>query len=98
MVCFQIFARAAVQLLSGRAEAPLPMPLVRLTQPFRHKTGLTRFLPARVNEAASEITPIAWQGSSDVPALARANAFLVADPERAEYAAGDAIGVILLES
>ncbi len=97
MVCFQIFARAAVQLLAGRAEAPLPMPLLRLTQPFRHKTGLTRFLPARVNEGATEITPIAWQGSSDVPALARANAFLVADSERAEYAAGDSIGAILLE-
>ena len=92
IVTFELFARAALELLSGASEAPLPLTLARLTAPFRHKPGLTRFLPARVE--CGEITPIPWQGSGDVPALCRANAFLVADADRAEYAAGDTIPVI----
>ncbi|MES1261969.1 MAG: gephyrin-like molybdotransferase Glp [Acidobacteriota bacterium] len=92
MVTFEVFARAAVELLSGATEASLPMTLARLTRPFRHKTGLTRFLPATLS--CLEITPVDWQGSGDVPALSRANAFLVADAERAEYAAGDLIPVL----
>jgi molybdopterin molybdotransferase len=63
MVTFELFARAAIYLLGGANEAPLPLTLARLTRPFRHKTGLTRFL--------------------------------VADPNQAEYAAGDLIQVLL---
>jgi molybdopterin molybdotransferase len=93
MVTFELFARAALDLLGGASEAPLPMTLARLTRPFRHKSGLTRFLPATLS--CLEITPVDWQGSGDVPSLSRANAFLVADADHAEYAAGDLIGVLL---
>jgi molybdopterin molybdotransferase len=93
MVTFELFARAALDLLSGASEAPLPMTLARLTRPFRHKPGLTRFLPATLS--CLEITPVDWQGSGDVPSLSRANAFLVAEPDHPEYAAGDLIGVLL---
>jgi molybdopterin biosynthesis enzyme len=41
------------------------------------------------------VTPIEWHGSGDVPALTRANAYMVADPDRPEYAAGDLIRVLL---
>jgi molybdopterin molybdotransferase len=93
MVTFELFGRAALELLSGANEAPLPLTLARLTRPFRHKPGLTRFLPAEVS--CTEVTPVEWQGSGDVPSLCRANAFLVADPNQAEYAAGDPIPVLL---
>jgi molybdopterin molybdotransferase len=93
MVTFELFGRAALDLLSGANEAPLPLTLARLTRPFRHKLGLTRFLPAEVS--CTEVTPVEWQGSGDVPSLCRANAFLVADPNQAEYAAGDPIPVLL---
>jgi molybdopterin molybdotransferase len=93
MVTFELFGRAALDLLSGANDAPLPLTLARLTRPFRHKPGLTRFLPAQVS--CAEVTPVDWQGSGDVPSICRANAFLVADPNRAEYAAGDAIPVLL---
>jgi molybdopterin molybdotransferase len=93
MVTFELFGRAALDLLSGANEAPLPLTLARLTHPFRHKPGLTRFLPAQVS--CAEVTPVDWQGSGDVPSICRANAFLVADPNQAEYAAGDPIPVLL---
>jgi molybdopterin molybdotransferase len=95
MLTFEIFARAALELLAGREETPLPMPLARLTREFRHRPGLTRFLPARLSESGDEITPVDWKGSGDVPALTRANAYLVADPDRPEYARGDLIRVLM---
>ncbi len=92
-VTFEVFARAALDLISGMNEAPLPLTLARLAEPFRHKPGLTRILPAYV--ACSEVTPVPWHGSGDIPSLCRANAFLVADAGQAEYAAGDLIPVLL---
>jgi molybdopterin molybdotransferase len=93
MMTFELFGRAALELLAGANDAPLPLTLARLTRPFRHKPGLTRFLPAKVS--CAEVTPVDWQGSGDVPSLCRANAFLVADPNQADYAAGDLIPVLL---
>ncbi|MDP9055074.1 MAG: molybdopterin molybdotransferase MoeA [Acidobacteriota bacterium] len=92
MVTFELFARAALELLAGASEAPLPLTLARLTRPFHHKPGLTRFLPATVS--CAEVTPVNWHGSGDVPSITKANAFLVADPDRAEYTAGDLIPVL----
>ena len=94
MVTFQLFARAALDLLSGKDESPLQILHAVLGAPFRHKPGLTRFLPARIGENGS-VVHIPWQGSSDIPALARANAFLIADSERAEWKTGDDIRVML---
>jgi molybdopterin molybdotransferase len=95
MVTFELFARAALELLAGQEETPLHMPLARLTRDFRHRVGLTRFLPAYLDGDGAEVTPVEWHGSGDVPALARANAYLVADAERAEWNRGDLIRVLL---
>lgn len=95
MVTFEIFARAALELLGGLEEPSLHMPWARLTRPFHHRTGLTRFLPARLDADGSNVTPIQWHGSGDIPSLARANAYLVVDPGRAEYAEGELIRVLL---
>jgi molybdopterin molybdotransferase len=94
MVTFEIFARAALELLAGQLETVLPMPFSRLTRDFRHRAGLTRFLPARLAGDGAEVTPVEWHGSGDVPALTRANAYLVADPDRPEYARGEFIRVL----
>jgi molybdopterin molybdotransferase len=97
MVTFELFARAAVDLLGGAAGSELPLMLAPLTRDFRHKTGLTRFLPSTIcwTSAGPQLTPIGWSGSGDVPALTRANAFLVADAGRAEYKAGEWMRVLL---
>jgi len=94
MVTFEVFARAALELLAGQEETPLHMPFARLTREFHHRAGLTRFLPARLSSEGGEVTPVGWHGSGDVPALTRANAYLVADPGRAEYPRGELIRVL----
>ena len=95
MVTFEVFARAAVELLGGQEEIALPMPWARLTREFRHKPGLTRFLPAHLSGDGAEVTPVTWHGSGDVPSLTRANAYLVAEADRAEYPSGEFIRVLL---
>jgi molybdopterin molybdotransferase len=94
MVTFELFARAATELLCGQFESHLPFVLGRLTTAFSHRTGLTRFLPAWV-AGQGDLTPLPWKGSSDVPAISRANAFLVADAARAEWRAGDTMPILL---
>ena len=73
----------------------LPLLRARLSRDFKQKTGLTRFLPARLSEDGSTVEPLNWQGSGDIPAIARANAFLVTEPERETWKEGDDIRVLL---
>lgn len=94
MVTFEVFARAAVELLGGAAESHLPLLRAKLTREFRHKPGLTRFLPAQLSADGSQVAPEPWHGSGDIASLARANAFLVADADREQWAAGDDIRVL----
>jgi molybdopterin biosynthesis enzyme len=81
-------------MLSGCPPRDPVFSMARLTESYRHKPGLRRFLPAVVS-SGGEVTPIAWTGSSDIASLTRANAFLVVDPERAEWKAGDMMQVLL---
>ncbi len=94
LVTFQLFARAALDLIGGQSEPILPLLSARFEAPFRHKLGLTRFLPARLSADGQHLRHISWQGSSDVPALAKANAFLVADHDRERWEIGDSIRVM----
>ncbi len=94
MVTFLLFAKPALELLAGQAEPILPIFEVKFETPFKHKGGLTRFLPARLNNNGL-LKHVSWQGSSDIPALARANLFLIADHDRESWNAGDAIRVLL---
>lgn len=93
-VTFQVFAQAALQILTGDNEPVLPLLTARLAAPFKHKGGITRFLPARLQADGETLVHVPWQGSSDVPAIARANAFLVANHDREEWAEGDTIRVM----
>jgi len=95
LITFQLFARAALELLAGQSEPLLPLLSAQFEAPFRHKLGLTRFLPARLSGDGQHLRHIPWQGSSDVPALAKANVFLVADHDRESWDTGDSIRVML---
>ena len=93
MITFEVFARLAIEKMQGCPEPHVPLLRARLTEPFRQKTGLTRFLPARLS--ADGITPMKAHGSGDVVALANASAYLVTEPDREEWAAGDDIRVLV---
>jgi molybdopterin molybdotransferase len=95
MATFEIFARAAIEILGGIDEPMLPLMRARLSRDFKQKTGLTRFLPAHLSADGAEIEPLSNHGSGDIPALARANAYLVTDPDREHWAKGDDIRVLL---
>lgn len=95
MVTFEIFARAAIERLQGIAEPALPMLRARLRGGVRHKTGLTRFLPARLSADGATVELEPSKGSGDVASLARANAFLVFEPDRESWAAGEDMRVLL---
>jgi molybdopterin molybdotransferase len=98
MVTFEVFARAALRLIAGeRIEDAAALPFFRaiLTAPFTQRPGLTRFLPAVLSGDGATLSPVSWRGSADIASLARANAYLVSDPDRDAYAAGDSIQVML---
>lgn len=95
MVAFEVFARAALQLLAGENEPLLPLLEARLAAPFRHQPGLTRLAPARLAAEGCWVTPVPWRGSGDIFALAHANAFLVADAGRECWQPGERIPVLL---
>ena len=94
LITYQLFARPALEILAGDANPILPLLWAKFEAPFRHKPGLTRFLPAILNEDGQRLRHVSWQGSSDVPALAKANVFLVADADRESWEPGDLIRVM----
>ncbi len=94
LVTFQLFAQPALELLAGESDPILPLLTARFEAPFRHRLGLTRFLPARLSGDGQHLRHLPWQGSSDVPALSKANAFLVADHDRETWSEGDSIRVM----
>jgi molybdopterin molybdotransferase len=95
MITFETIARAAIERAQGLREPSLPLLRAQLTSPVRHKAGLTRFLPAILSPDGATIAPMVAHGSGDVAALARCNAFLVTDPDREAWAAGEDIRVLV---
>jgi molybdopterin molybdotransferase len=97
MVTFELFARQMVEALSGAEPARLKSAKAKLRKEFKTKTGLTRFLPARLegglNDPEVEVVP--WQGSGDMLAAARANCYLVVPPDREKLAKGEMVTVVL---
>jgi molybdopterin molybdotransferase len=68
----------------------------RLKSEIRVKTGLKRFLPAVLSGEFenSEVELVAWQGSGDVAAAARANSYIVVPPDRDRIDAGEWVAVM----
>jgi molybdopterin molybdotransferase len=97
MVTFELFVAPALDILSGSAPRPLPLVEARLALGIKEKTGLAHFLPALATwpGGSAEVTPLPWQGSGDIAALARANCFLVVPDDVGEICAGDRAQILL---
>jgi molybdopterin molybdotransferase len=97
MVTFDLFVRPVLQALSGCSPTRLPFLHARLRKALKTKTGLTRFLPARVQGGLydPEVEVIPWQGSGDLLASAKANCYLVVPPDREAIAEGETVSVLV---
>ncbi|HKD84145.1 MAG TPA: gephyrin-like molybdotransferase Glp [Terriglobales bacterium] len=98
MVTFQLFVRPLLDGLSGSKPQPLPFAQAALKSEFTTRTGLTRFLPARLlgSNQKPEVEVIRWQGSGDLMAASQANCYLVVPPERERFSAGETMTILLL--
>jgi molybdopterin molybdotransferase len=95
-VTFELFVRPAIALLGG-ADFESPSFLrARLGKPYRQKSGLTAFMPARIKTEHGEpiVNLVAWQGSGDLVGVAAATCFLVIHPGQTELNAGDWVDVL----
>ncbi len=97
MVTFELFARPVVEALAGMAPRKLAFLQARLKSEITSKTGLKRFLPAVLSGEFehAEVELVAWQGSGDVAAMARANCYIVIPPDRDRIAAGESVAVLM---
>jgi molybdopterin molybdotransferase len=97
MVTFELFVRPMIDALSGAKPQPLIFLRARLKSEIRIKTGLKRFLPARLagEFENAEVEIERWQGSGDIAALARANCYVVIPPDRERIEAGEWISLLL---
>jgi len=91
MVTFELFVVPAIDLLSGAEPRPLPIFGARLAHALHEKTALTHFLPARVETVRGEpeVSVLPWQGSGDIVAVTRANAFVIVPPEKLDWERGE---------
>jgi molybdopterin molybdotransferase len=96
MVTFQLFVIPAIDILSGALPRPLPLLEAILAEALDEKSGLTHFLPARLEWSGPNphVSALRWQGSGDIAALPRANCFLVVPFDRPVIPVGDKVSVL----
>lgn len=99
-VTCNLFARPAIGVLMGVAFERPSFLRARLAKSVHHKTGLTTFMPARIETRNAEpvVSLVGWQGSGDLVGVAEANGFLVVHPEQPPPAAGDWVDVMPMTS
>lgn len=97
MVTFELFARPMLEALAGMAPRKLVFVHAKLKSEIRVKPGLKRFLPAALSGEFehSEVELVAWQGSGDIAATARANCYIVIPPARDRIPSGEFVPILL---
>jgi molybdopterin molybdotransferase len=98
MVTFELFARPLLDALSGAKPQPLPFAQATLKAGFEVRTGLTRFLPARLHGEPErpEVELVRWQGSGDLMAASRSNCYVVVSPQQGKFDAGEPVTILMI--
>lgn len=96
MVTFQLFVIPAIDVLNGAAPRPLGLFEASAGESFEEKTGLTHFLPGRIEWVSGypRVQSLRWQGSGDIGTLGKANCFVVIPSDRQTIAAGERVLVL----
>ena len=100
-VTFLLFAAQLVAALAGARETGPRMLLAELGQPAGRgaKPGLARFLPGfcRFDTAGRpQVETVAWQGSGDLPAFARANCLVFVPEETGTLTRGATVRILMI--
>jgi molybdopterin molybdotransferase len=96
-VTFHSFAEPVLKIILGN-ESPGPTFLqATLMHDIQGKPDLTRILPARLEPTMRQpsIKLVAWHGSGDLAANARANCYAVLPPNESGFREGDVISLLL---
>jgi molybdopterin molybdotransferase len=94
MVTFLLFVEPLLGALCGEAgRGPRFAQASLVGEPVRVKTGLTRFLPARLTDG--HVEAVTWQGSGDLASTSRSNCFLVVPPDKPVLMAGETVSILL---
>ena len=95
-VIFEVFVRPYLGRLMG-AETARPRVRARLETPVTQKIERVQYLPAvvRNEEGGAVVRTVPWQGSADLFAVTKANAFLVV-PVQTAHDAGASVECMLL--
>jgi molybdopterin molybdotransferase len=94
MVTFLLFVEPLLGALCGDAGRGPRFAQGTLASEVHVKTGLTRFLPARLCPDLT-VEPISWQGSGDLASTSRSNCFLVVPADRPLLTAGETVTILL---
>jgi len=97
MVTFELFVRPVLRALGGGLPVRLPVTRARLAKAIKTKTGLTRFLPGRLQGPAfdPEVEVVSWQGSGDLMASAQSDCYVIVPPDREQIAGGETVSILL---
>ena len=91
-VTFHCFAEPFVRALAGEGWVGPRWAQATLSEAISARHGVTRLLPARMDNISVRL--VGWQGSGDLAANARANCYAELLPDRG-YNAGDVVRVLL---
>ncbi|MGH7140418.1 MAG: molybdopterin molybdotransferase MoeA, partial [Pirellulales bacterium] len=96
LVCFELFVRPALAVMSGRPFSAAPLRAARLASGFDQRGDRVTYYPAilRENEGALAIEPLSWKGSGDLRTLASANALIRFPAGTRRFEAGEIVDVL----
>lgn len=96
-VTFHCFVDPLLRAMAGAAVSPPRFAQATLAEEVAAKPGLTRVLPSRLtyDRKRPEVRIVAWQGSGDLAANARANCYAVLPSNVERFAMGDVITILL---
>ena len=96
-VCFALFVAPMLRALAGRTEIAPVFVEARLAEAVKGGAKVTRFLPAELSGGWDrvEVRVVGWQGSGDVVANARGNAYVVLPAGVEHFPVGLTVRVLL---
>jgi molybdopterin molybdotransferase len=95
-VTFRLLAAPLLAALGGELKPAPRFAQAQLSENWSGNPGLTRFLPARCNFGwPATVCPVAWQGSGDLAAFARANCCLVIPADATAISAGTPVQILI---